>query len=161
MKTLWGALVVSVRTHRRKGRLQRSSRRPPRSGFPLYGIAMASERSGDSKAAATEHADFMSAWKSADPHLPQIATPATTSPLTTRSQPTSRRKICIPAKTEIQHRGFEVFMPEPVLYGSHGDTGLMPALRTSCGSGVGKNAHKLDDPCMKLRSVSSYRTAPQ
>jgi hypothetical protein len=44
-----------------------------RSGFPLYGIAMASERSGDSEAAATEYADFMSAWKSADPNLPQIA----------------------------------------------------------------------------------------
>ena len=44
-----------------------------RSGFPLYGIAMASERSGDAKAAATEYADFMSAWKSADPNLPQIA----------------------------------------------------------------------------------------
>jgi hypothetical protein len=44
----------------------------PRSGFPLYGIAMASERSGDTKAAATEYADFMSAWKSADPNLPQI-----------------------------------------------------------------------------------------
>jgi hypothetical protein len=34
---------------------------------------MASERSGDSKAAATEYADFMSAWKSADPNLSQIA----------------------------------------------------------------------------------------
>ncbi len=45
----------------------------PRSGFPLYGIAMASERSGDTKAAATEYADFMSAWKSADPNLSQIA----------------------------------------------------------------------------------------
>src|SRR5580704_12495645 len=45
----------------------------PRSGFPLYGIAMASERSGDTKEAATEYADFMSAWKSADPNLPQIA----------------------------------------------------------------------------------------
>jgi hypothetical protein len=45
----------------------------PGSVFPLYGIATASERSGDSKPAATEHADFMSAWKSADHNLPQIA----------------------------------------------------------------------------------------
>jgi hypothetical protein len=45
----------------------------PRSGFPLYGIAMASEQSGDTKAAATEYADFLAAWKSADPNLSQIA----------------------------------------------------------------------------------------
>ncbi len=45
----------------------------PRSGFPLYGIALASEQSGDTKAAATEYTDFLSAWKSADPNLPQIA----------------------------------------------------------------------------------------
>jgi hypothetical protein len=45
----------------------------PRSGFPLYGIATASEQSGDSKAAATEYTDFLSAWTSADPSLPQIA----------------------------------------------------------------------------------------
>jgi len=45
----------------------------PRSGFPLYGIAMASEQSGDTKAAAAAYADFLAAWKSADSSLPQIA----------------------------------------------------------------------------------------
>ena len=45
----------------------------PRSGFPLYGIALASEQSGDSKAAAAEYEDFLSAWKSADSDLPQLA----------------------------------------------------------------------------------------
>ncbi len=44
----------------------------PRSGFPLYGIALASEKAGDTKAATTAYADFLSAWKSADPHLPQL-----------------------------------------------------------------------------------------
>jgi hypothetical protein len=44
----------------------------PRSGFPLYGIALASEQSGDTKAAATEYTDFLSAWKSADSNLPQL-----------------------------------------------------------------------------------------
>jgi hypothetical protein len=44
----------------------------PRSGFPLYGIARASEQSGDTKAATAEYADFLSAWKSADPNLPQL-----------------------------------------------------------------------------------------
>lgn len=45
----------------------------PRSGFPLYGIALASEQSGDSKAAAAEYEEFLSAWKSADSDLPQLA----------------------------------------------------------------------------------------
>jgi len=44
----------------------------PRSGFPLYGIAMASERAGDTTAAAAEYADFLAAWKSADSDLPQL-----------------------------------------------------------------------------------------
>ena len=45
----------------------------PRSGFPLYGIAMASEQAGDIKAATEEYADFLAAWKSADSDLPQLA----------------------------------------------------------------------------------------
>ena len=45
----------------------------PHSGFPLYGIATASEQSGDINAAATAYTDFLSAWKFADPNLPQIA----------------------------------------------------------------------------------------
>lgn len=45
----------------------------PHSGYPLYGIAMVSEESGDSTAAVAEYADFLSAWKSADSDLPQLA----------------------------------------------------------------------------------------
>jgi len=44
----------------------------PRSGFPLYGIALATEKSGDAKAASTAYSDFLSAWKSADSTLPQL-----------------------------------------------------------------------------------------
>jgi tetratricopeptide (TPR) repeat protein len=44
----------------------------PRSGFALYGIAMASEKSGDTGAAAKRYADFLAAWKDADPDLPQL-----------------------------------------------------------------------------------------
>jgi len=44
----------------------------PRSGYPLYGIAMASEQSGDAKSAASAYADFLAAWKTADATLPQI-----------------------------------------------------------------------------------------
>lgn len=45
----------------------------PRSGFPLYGIAMASEQAGDSKAAVSEYEEFLTAWKTADADLPQVA----------------------------------------------------------------------------------------
>jgi hypothetical protein len=45
----------------------------PRSGFPLYGIAKASEHAGNSSAAAAEYAEFLAAWKSADSDLPQLA----------------------------------------------------------------------------------------
>jgi hypothetical protein len=45
----------------------------PRSGFPLYGVAMASEQAGDRVAATAGYADFLAAWKSADSDLPQIA----------------------------------------------------------------------------------------
>jgi tetratricopeptide (TPR) repeat protein len=44
----------------------------PRSGFPLYGIAKASEQAGNSTAAAAEYAEFLAAWKSADSDLPQL-----------------------------------------------------------------------------------------
>jgi tetratricopeptide (TPR) repeat protein len=44
----------------------------PRSGFPLYGMALCSERSGDAAAATTEYADFLAAWKDADPPLTPI-----------------------------------------------------------------------------------------
>jgi tetratricopeptide (TPR) repeat protein len=44
----------------------------PRSGFALYGLALCSEKSGDTKAAAKEYADFLTAWKDADPTLPEI-----------------------------------------------------------------------------------------
>ena len=44
----------------------------PRSGLVLYGIAMTSEKSGDREAAAKEYADFLAAWKDADPALAQV-----------------------------------------------------------------------------------------
>jgi tetratricopeptide (TPR) repeat protein len=44
----------------------------PRSGLALYGIAICSERSGDSAAATAAYRDFLEAWKDADPELPQL-----------------------------------------------------------------------------------------
>ena len=45
----------------------------PRSGFPLYGIAAASEKAGDTSSATTEYTKFLAVWKSADGNLPQLA----------------------------------------------------------------------------------------
>jgi hypothetical protein len=44
----------------------------PKSGFALYGIALTSEKTGNREAALKEYAEFLSAWKDADPDLPQI-----------------------------------------------------------------------------------------
>ena len=45
----------------------------PRSGFGLYGMAQSSELAGDSAAAQAEYSTFVSAWKDADPALPQVS----------------------------------------------------------------------------------------
>jgi tetratricopeptide (TPR) repeat protein len=44
----------------------------PKSGFALYGIALCSEKSGNARDAAREYADFLAAWKDADPALAQV-----------------------------------------------------------------------------------------
>jgi hypothetical protein len=44
----------------------------PQSGFALYGIALSSEKSADTAAAQKEYADFLAAWKDADPELLQM-----------------------------------------------------------------------------------------
>lgn len=44
----------------------------PRSGFPLYGIALCSEKLGDVRSALKEYSDFLEAWKNADSDLSQL-----------------------------------------------------------------------------------------
>jgi tetratricopeptide (TPR) repeat protein len=44
----------------------------PKSGFPLYGIALSQEKSGDVKSAGMVYGEFVSAWKGADAGLPQL-----------------------------------------------------------------------------------------
>lgn len=55
-----------------KGAYQQALIERPRSGFPLYGIALCSEKEGDLAAAAKEYSDFLVAWKDADPDLAQV-----------------------------------------------------------------------------------------
>jgi tetratricopeptide (TPR) repeat protein len=44
----------------------------PKSGFPLYGLAVLAEQSGDTAKTSAAYNDFLTAWKTADPQLPQI-----------------------------------------------------------------------------------------
>jgi tetratricopeptide (TPR) repeat protein len=44
----------------------------PNSGFSLYGLALVAEKSGDGQQATTAYSQFLSAWKTADPNLPQM-----------------------------------------------------------------------------------------
>jgi tetratricopeptide (TPR) repeat protein len=44
----------------------------PRSGFALYGIALAWDKQGDKQQAARAYRGFLDAWSHADPDLPQI-----------------------------------------------------------------------------------------
>lgn len=56
-----------------KAAYQRGLAERPKSGFPLYGIALSSERAGDAKTASAEYAEFVAAWKDADAGLPELA----------------------------------------------------------------------------------------
>jgi tetratricopeptide (TPR) repeat protein len=44
----------------------------PKSGFPLYGLAELSEQSNDTAKTSATYNEFLTAWKTADPTLPQI-----------------------------------------------------------------------------------------
>ncbi len=55
-----------------KAAYQRALQERPRSGLVLFGLAMNSEKSGDTESATKEYKDFLSGWKDADPTLPQL-----------------------------------------------------------------------------------------
>ena len=44
----------------------------PKSGFPLYGLAVLAEQSGETAKTSAAYSEFLTAWKTADPQLPQI-----------------------------------------------------------------------------------------
>jgi len=44
----------------------------PNSGFALYGVAQAAEKTGDAGETTAAYKQFLSAWKTADPGLPQV-----------------------------------------------------------------------------------------
>jgi tetratricopeptide (TPR) repeat protein len=67
------ALLAASAWQDAKAAYHRALVQRPKSGFPLYGIAFSSEKAGDTKAAGSEYADFVAAWRDADCNLPQLA----------------------------------------------------------------------------------------
>jgi tetratricopeptide (TPR) repeat protein len=69
-----GAAMLGVRKWAdAKAAFERALVERPHSGFALYGIAFASEQSGDRKAAVNTYTDFLTSWKDADSGLSQTA----------------------------------------------------------------------------------------
>ncbi|HUE44394.1 MAG TPA: hypothetical protein VMP12_12540 [Candidatus Sulfotelmatobacter sp.] len=55
-----------------KAAYQQALTERPNSGYPLYGLALTAEKSGDTKAASTAYSTFLATWKAADSNLPQM-----------------------------------------------------------------------------------------
>jgi hypothetical protein len=55
-----------------KSAYQQALTERPNSGFPLYGLALTAEKSGDAKSASAAYATFLKSWPQADQSLPQI-----------------------------------------------------------------------------------------
>ena len=72
-ETEGAAMLRARRLNDAKAAFERALSERPRSGFALYGIAVANEQLGDSQGASKTYTDFLTAWKDADAGLPQIA----------------------------------------------------------------------------------------
>jgi tetratricopeptide (TPR) repeat protein len=72
-ETEGAAMLAAQEWSAAKSAFERALKERPHSGFGLYGVALASERSGDRDGALRGYQDFLAAWKDADAALPQIA----------------------------------------------------------------------------------------
>ena len=72
-ETEGAALIAAGDWKGAKAAYQKALAERPRSGFALYGIALATEKAGDADSALKEYDDFLSAWKNADPGIPEVA----------------------------------------------------------------------------------------
>jgi hypothetical protein len=71
-ETKAGALLTALAWQDAKSAYQEALVERPKSGFPLYGIALSSEKAQDVAAASAQYAQFVAAWKDADAGLPQL-----------------------------------------------------------------------------------------
>jgi tetratricopeptide (TPR) repeat protein len=72
-ETEGAAMLAAGKWADAKGAFEAALVARPHSGFALYGIALALEKSGDRVAAVKTYTDFLGAWKEADSALPQLA----------------------------------------------------------------------------------------
>jgi tetratricopeptide (TPR) repeat protein len=71
-EALGHALIRAGKYSDAREAFQKEMKERPRSGFALYGIALAWDREGNSMEAAKAYREFLDAWKNADRDLPQI-----------------------------------------------------------------------------------------
>jgi tetratricopeptide (TPR) repeat protein len=66
------ALMTASKWQDAKAAYQKALEQRPNSGFALYGIGQATEKSGDIAATTVAYQKFLGAWKTADPSLPEM-----------------------------------------------------------------------------------------
>jgi tetratricopeptide (TPR) repeat protein len=66
------ALMTAGKWKEAQAASQRALTARPNSGFALYAIAEATEKEGNTAATSTAYQHFLTAWKAADPNLPQV-----------------------------------------------------------------------------------------
>jgi hypothetical protein len=66
------AMMTAGKWPEAKAAFQQALVERPDSGFALYGIAQVTEKTGDLSAATVAYRQFLSAWKTADPGLPEM-----------------------------------------------------------------------------------------
>lgn len=71
-ESLGYALIRAGKYADARDAFQKALHERPKSGFTLYGIALAWDREGDGARAAAGYREFLEAWKNADRDLPQI-----------------------------------------------------------------------------------------
>jgi tetratricopeptide (TPR) repeat protein len=65
------AMMTAAKWKDAKAAFQQALEQRPNSGFALYGIAQATEKSGELDATTVAYQQFLKAWKTADPGLPE------------------------------------------------------------------------------------------
>jgi tetratricopeptide (TPR) repeat protein len=65
------AMMTAAKWKDAKAAFQQALEKRPNSGFALYGIAQATEKTGELDATTVAYQQFLKAWKTADPGLPE------------------------------------------------------------------------------------------
>lgn len=71
-ESLGYALIRAAKYAGARGAFEKALHERPKSGFALYGIALAWDREGNRAEAANAYREFLGSWKNADRDLPQI-----------------------------------------------------------------------------------------